>query len=256
MLPVFVQAGLWGLLAAFGLLVGAVIAVAFFNQLSHRLIAAVTGFGGGVLIAVVSVDLMEMAFKGGGPIAAIFGIIFGAAVFSTTNWFLARYGARNRKRCGGCVEQPSEADHKGSGLAIAVGALLDGIPESMVIGMSLSGGGKIGMALVAGFFLSNVPQGLSSASGMKTAGRSRRYIFSVWIGIPLISGLAAAGGNLALGFAGPAVPGAILAFAAGGVLAMLAETMIPEAFEDAQPFIGLITVVGFLVAFLIIKAHA
>ncbi|MBA3356570.1 MAG: ZIP family zinc transporter [Pyrinomonadaceae bacterium] len=192
-------------------------------------------FGGGVLIAVVSVDLMEMAFTGGGPIAAILGILLGAAVFSAINWFLARHGARNRKRCGGCVEQPSEADHKGSGLAIAVGALLDGIPESMVIGLSLSGGGKIGFALIVGFFLSNVPQGLSSASGMKVAGRSRRYIFSVWIGIPLISSLAAAGGNLALGFAGPVVPAAILAFAAGCVLAMLAETMILPGFGFSGP---------------------
>lgn len=147
-------------------------------------------------------------------------------------------------------------EQKGSGLAIAVGALLDGIPESMVIGLSLLSGGKIGLALVAGFFLANIPQGLSSASGMKTAGRSRRYIFSVWTGIPMICGVAAMIGNLALGSAAPGFFAAFLAFAAGGVLAMLAETMIPEAFEDAQPFIGLITVVGFLAAFLIIKSQA
>ena len=90
---------------------------------------------------------------------------------------------------------------------------------------------------------------------MRKAGRSGRYVFSVWIGITLISGLAAATGNLALGSVGPALPAAILAFAAGGVLAMLAETMIPEAFEDAQSFIGLITVAGFLAAFLLIKAQ-
>lgn len=187
--------------------------------------------------------------------AAISGFLLGAGVFSTINWLLARYGARHRNRCGDCVQQPSETEHKGSGLAIAVGAVLDGIPESLVIGLSLLGGGTIGLGLVAGFFLANIPQGLSSAAGMKTAGRSRAYIFSVWIGIPLTSGLAAAAGYLSLGSAGPALPAAILAFAAGGVLAMLAETMIPEAFEDAQPFIGVITVVGFLAAFLIIKAQ-
>ncbi|MFB9809501.1 ZIP family metal transporter [Haladaptatus pallidirubidus] len=117
-------------------------------------------------------------------------------------------------------------------------------------------GENIGLGLVAGFFLSNVPQGLSSASGMKKAGRSSKYIFSLWTGILLISGMAAAAGYLLLGTANSAIPATILAFAAGGVLAMLAESMIPEAFADAQPFTGLITVVGFLVAFLIIRIPA
>jgi ZIP family zinc transporter len=251
----FLQAGLWGLLAGSGLLIGATIAVLFGAQLSHRIIAAVMGFGSGVLIAVLSVDLMEMAFEDGGAGAAIAGILLGAAVFSVINWRLARHGAKHRNRCGDCVQQSSETEHKGSGMAIAVGALLDGIPESIVIGLSLLGSGKIGLALVAGFFLANVPQGLSSATGMKLAGRSHRYIFSVWIGIPLICGIAAAAGNFALGSVPPALPAMILAFAAGGVLAMLAESMIPEAFEDAQPFIGLITVIGFLAAFLIIKSQ-
>lgn len=254
-MPMFLQAGLWGLLAGSGLLIGAAIAVVFRAQLSHRTIAAVMGFGGGVLIAVLSVDLMNMAFKDGGAVAVVAGSLIGGALFSVINWRLARHGAKHRNRCGDCVQQPSESEHKGSGMAIAVGALLDGVPESIVIGLSLLSGGKIGLALVVGFFLANVPQGLSSASGMKSAGRSHRYIFSVWIGIPLICGLAAAVGNFALGSAPPTVPATILAFAAGGVLAMLAESMIPEAFEDAQPFIGLITVVGFLAAFLIVQSQ-
>ena len=252
-MPMYVQAGLWGLLAGSGLLIGAVIAVVFSNQLSHRLIAAVMGFGGGVLIAVLSIDLMEIAYRDGGPIASISGLLLGATAFSSGNWQLARYGAKHRNRCGDCVEQPSETQHKGSGLAIALGAVLDGVPESLVIGLSLAGGGKIGLGLVVGFFVANIPQGLSSASGMELAGRSKAYIFSIWTGIPLISGLAAAAGYLLIGSADSIISASILAFAAGGLLAMLAESMIPEAFENAQPFIGLITVVGFLSAFLIIK---
>ena len=116
--------------------------------------------------------------------------------------------------------------------------------------MSVAGGGKISLALVAGFFLANVPQGLSSTSGMKLAGRSRSYIFTVWIGIPLLIGIAAAAGNVLFGSAEAQAP-AILAFAAGAVLAMLAEAMIPEAFAKAPPFIGLITVMGFLAAYLL-----
>ena len=249
----FVQAAFWGLFAASGLLIGAVVAVTFDARLTHRKVAAVMGFGGGVLIAVLSVDLMDSAFRDGCAIVAACGLLLGATVFCVLNWRLAQHGARHRNRCGTCVAQPSEAEHRGSGLAIALGTVLDGVPESLVIGLSLLGGGSAGLGLVTGFFLANVPQGLSSASGMRKAGRSTRYIFTVWAAILLSSGIAAVAGYLLLGSAAPALSAAILAFAAGGVLAMLAESMIPEAFADSQPFIGLITVVGFLVAFLIIK---
>jgi zinc transporter, ZIP family len=252
-MPNVAQAAGWGLLAGSGLLIGAVVAVASGGRLPHRVNATAMGFGGGVLIAVLSVDLMDSAFRDGGPLAAALGFLFGATTFCAINWRLAQYGARHRNRCGDCVEQPSEADHRGSGAAIAVGALLDGLPESLVIGLSVLGGEKIGPGLVAGFFLANVPQGLSGSSGMRKAGRSGRYIFGLWTGIVLVSGIAAAAGSLLLSTAAPAVPATILAFAAGAVLAMLAESMIPEAFADAQPFIGLITVIGFLVAFLIAK---
>ena len=107
----FLQAGLWGLLAGSGLLIGATIAVLFGAQLSHRIIAAVMGFGSGVLIAVLSVDLMEVAFQDGGAGAAIAGILLGAAVFSVINWRLARHGAKHRNRCGDCVQQSSETEH-------------------------------------------------------------------------------------------------------------------------------------------------
>ena len=256
MLPIPLQATLWALLAASGLVLGAAIAVLFQDRLTHRLVATVMGIGGGVLIAVLSVDLMTRAFDEGGALAAGSGVLLGAVVFSFCNWRLAQHGARNRKRCGGCVSQPSEDQQKGSGSAIAIGSLLDGIPESLVIGLSILHGSSVSAGLIVGFFLSNVPQGLSSAAGMKGAGRSNRYIWTVWIGVVALSGLAATVGSLLLTSTAPVIPAAILAFAAGGVLAMLAEVMIPEAFEDAQPFMGLITVLGFLLSFLIIKLWA
>jgi len=186
------------------------------------------GFGGGVLIAVVSVELMTEAYSGGEPVSAVIGLLAGGGVFSFINWRLSRLGAKNRNRCGECVAQPSETEREGSGLAIAVGAVLDGIPEALVIGLSLLGGGKLAAGVVAGFFLANIPQGLSSASGMKLAGRSRRYIFAVWIGIPVITAAAAATGALILGSVSAQAPAAILAFAAGAVLAMLAEASPPR----------------------------
>lgn len=250
MTPEFVVAGLWGLLSGSGLLVGAVMADAFFGRLTHRVIAAIMGFGGGVLIAVVATELIGGRHPAGLEPMAILALLAGAAIFSGNNWYLARRGAKHRKRCGECTEQPSERQHQGSGTAIALGSVLDGIPEALVIGMSVAGGGRISVAVVAGFFLANVPQGLSSASGMKLAGRSRRYIYAVWIGIPMLVCIAAGAGNFVLGSAETLAP-AILSFAAGAVIAMLAETMIPEAFEKAPPFIGLITVMGFLVAYIL-----
>lgn len=249
-MPEFMIAGLWGLLSGSGLLVGAIVADAFFGRLTHRMIAAVMGFGGGVLIAVVGTELIGERVTAGFAPLTMGALLAGAAVFSGSNWYLARRGAKHRKRCGECTEQANEREHQGSGAAIALGSILDGIPEALVIGMSVAQGGKIGLAVVAGFFLANVPQGLSSASGMKLAGRSRSYIYFVWIGIPLLIAFSAGAGNFVLGSAETLSP-AILAFAAGAVIAMLAETMIPEAFEKAPPFIGLFTVVGFLAAYLI-----
>jgi ZIP family zinc transporter len=98
-LPLFVQAACWGLLASSGLLIGALLAVTLERRLSHRSIAAIMGFGGGVLIAVLALHLMESAFAQGGPIAATFGFLSGATAFSAINWRLAQHGARRRNRC-------------------------------------------------------------------------------------------------------------------------------------------------------------
>lgn len=249
-MPAYVTAGLWGLVSGSGLLLGAIVADVFFGKLSHRMVAAVMGFGGGVLFAVIATELVVRPDSAGAALWPTVALPVGAAVFSGINWYLARRGAKNRKRCGECVEQPAEAELHGSGSAIAVGSVLDGIPEALVIGMSVAGGRAISLAVIAGFFVANVPQGLSSTSGMKQAGRSRRYVYTVWLGIPLLIGVAAGIGNILLGPASAQEP-AILLFAAGAVLAMLAEAMIPEAFENAPPFIGLITVLGFLAAYLI-----
>jgi ZIP family zinc transporter len=122
-----------------------------------------------------------------------------------------------------------------------------------VIGVSLLDGGQVGLTTVAAVFLSNVPEGLSSAAGMRKAGRSAAYVFGVWVGIALLSGLAALLGNVALAGASPALIASVTALAAGAILAMLVDTMIPEAFENAHDYAGLITVLGFLAAFVLSK---
>lgn len=249
-MPLALEAGWWGLVGGLALVVGAL--VAWFVRVPQRVVASIMAFGAGVLISALAFELVDEAERSGGLLPTLGGFLAGAVVYVAANIVLARRGARHRKRSGGL--QPSEQQSAGSGTAIALGALLDGIPESVVLGLSLLGGGGVGVGVLAAVFISNVPEGLASAAGMKRAGRSARYVFGVWFGIALASGLAALLGALLLQGASEATVAAITAVAAGAILAMLADTMIPEAFEDTHALTGLITALGFLVAFAIDRA--
>lgn len=245
----WVQAGVWGLVAGSALLVGA--GLGYVLRIPARVVATVMAFGAGVLLSAVSFELMAEAYAQGGSAPTIGGTLAGAAAFTCGNVWLARRGARHRKRSGHhAVEvQPSERQQSGSGLALALGALLDGVPESAVIGVSLLDGGAVSLVTVAAVFISNVPEGLSSAAGMKRAGRGPAYVFGLWGAIAAASAVSAVVGYTVVGGFSPAVVAAVTAVAAGAVLAMVADTMIPEAFQETRLAIGLITVVGFLVSF-------
>ncbi|MGV0026337.1 ZIP family metal transporter [Phormidesmis priestleyi] len=248
-MPVWLQAGFWGLVGGSALLIGA--ALGYFVRIPQRAIAAIMAFGAGVLISALAFELMDEAYKQGGFDSTAIGFLGGAAIYTAANWYLDRQGAKHRKRSG--KDHPSESDHEGSGLAIAVGALIDGIPESIVIGVSLIGGGVVSWVTVAAVFLSNIPEGLSSSAGMKQANRSIKYVFGVWGAIALLSGLAAVLGYAVFSHFSNEVIAATTAVAAGGILAMISDTMIPEAFELTHNFAGLITVCGFLTAFILSK---
>ncbi|MFC7615949.1 ZIP family metal transporter [Actinokineospora soli] len=245
-MPGWASAGLWGLLAGSTLVAGA--AVAWLVRVPPRVVAGVMAFGAGVLVAALSFELVDEAERSGGLAPTAGGFLAGALAYVGANLALARRGARHRKRSAGM--QPTEAQVQGSGMAIAVGALLDGVPESVVLGLSLRDGG-VGAAMLAAVAISNLPEGLSSAAGMKAAGRRPGYVFGVWGAIAAASGVAALAGNLALADASPEVVAAITAVAAGAILAMVADTMIPEAFERAHAYTGLLTTLGFLTSFTI-----
>ena len=243
-LPGWLQAAGWGLLSASGLLIGAI--GGYYPWLRHTSISRVMTFAAGVLLAVVAVDLVIHSRGSASLHWTVTGLLCGAAAFSSVNWLLSRRGARHRKRCGECVEQPEEGQQPGSGLAIAAGTFLDGVPEGVVLGLSVLHQGAPGLATVSAFFLTNVPEALSSSAGMRRAGRSARYVFSVWTGIALMISLAAAVAALVLRGTGPEVRGTVDALAAGAILALVSETMIPEAFHGSPQFNGLLLVAGFV----------
>ncbi|HEX2740242.1 MAG TPA: ZIP family zinc transporter [Rubrobacter sp.] len=234
-------AGFWGFVGGASLLIGALVGI--YANASRRTIATIMALGAGVLISSVAFELMDEAYRLGGFDASAFGLLLGALAFFFADRQVNRRGGTRRK---------NSADKQGdSATAIAIGALLDGIPESAAIGISLLGGGEISAALVAAVFLSNVPEGLSSASGMKQAGRSIPHIIGLWGGVTMVSAVAALLGYFFLAGAPANVVASIQSFAAGAILTMLASTMMPEAFEEGGEVVGLVTAVGFLLSFVL-----
>ena len=237
------EAAFWGLVGGFALVLGAVLGLEL--PASQRLIGLVMAFGAGVLISALAFGLTEEAYTRGGIDAVAGGMAAGAVAFFVGDWLIDRRGGNHRKRSGGEQEGPDSA------MAIVLGAVMDGIPESVAIGVSLVGGGAVAAPMVVAVFLSNVPESLSAAKGLTKSGHSPRYVIGLWTVVMVVSGLASALGYALLGDASGNVIAAVQAFAAGAILTMLADTMMPEAFEDAGRFVGLLTSAGFATAFVI-----
>jgi ZIP family zinc transporter len=232
----------WGAASSVGLLVGAV--AGSFSRLSHHAVAMALSVGAGLLLAAVSLKVAADAIQIAGPMAAALAMLLGAAVFSASNALLAQFGAAHRKRCGDCIQQPTESQQPGSGVAIALGNALDAIPEAMVLGIALQDR-VVPLALVIAFSVGNLPQALSSAAGMRHADRSYTHILLVWSAIAIGATVAIAAGYAGFGSLSEAWPPRLQALGAGALLAMTAETMIPEAFHKSPHFSGLLAAFGF-----------
>jgi ZIP family zinc transporter len=236
------EAAFWGFVAGASLLIGAVIGIT--SRPSSRVIGLVMGFGAGVLISAVAFELTAEAIDRGGADATTAGLAAGSLAFFAGDLAIDRWGGERRKSMRGQAAG-------GAGLAIALGALMDGIPESAAIGVTLLEGGGVGVAMVAAVFLSNLPESISASVGMRNAGRRRGWILALWGAVTLASTLAAALGFGLLDGASQDLIAVIQAFAAGAILTMLADTMMPEAFENGGNVAGLVTTAGFILAALL-----
>ncbi|MGH3137075.1 MAG: ZIP family metal transporter [Gaiellaceae bacterium] len=233
------EAAFWGLVTAGSLWVGFAIAAA---RPSNRWIGLAMAFGSGALIAAVAYELVLEAFETDLTLAAV-GFAAGGLTFYVGDWAIDRRGGHGRKGVTG------ESQLAGSANAIVLGTVLDGIPESFVLGASLLQEGVVPIAVVVGVFVSNVPESLSGTSGLLEAGWTRGRIFAMWSSVVFASVLAAAAGWLLLD-AMPTAGGAFaLAFAGGALLVMLADTLMPEAFELGGREAGLATALGFALGF-------
>ena len=233
----------WGILAASSLVIGALVALRF--SIGLRAIGLVMAFGAGVLISAVSFDLIEEASgmaSGQGPVAV--GLFAGCLVFFGGDRLIDRLGGSGRKRAAG-------TDGGGSALAIVLGTVLDGIPESAVIGLTIYQGGAVGAAYLTAVFLSNLPESISATTGLVTGGWRKSRVLWMWVAIVVVSGIASLGGYALFQESSPDTVAVVLAFAAGAILTMLANTMMPEAYEHSGKLVGVVTTLGFAVAYAI-----
>jgi ZIP family zinc transporter len=240
----------WGLVASSSLVIGAIIA--FLIHIPLRVVGLIMGFGAGVLISAVAFDLIEEALAestGHGYIAA--GIFAGCLVFFGGDRLIDSLGGGERKDPTGGEGEGGGEGGGGSSLSIVLGTVLDGIPESLVIGLTIFKGGAVGIAYLAAVFISNLPESISASSGLLASGWSKSKVLGMWIGIALISAVASVLGYVLFQDAAPDVVAFVLAFAGGAILTMLANTMMPEAFEHGGKLVGIMVTLGFAVAFTI-----
>jgi zinc transporter, ZIP family len=196
--------------------------------------------GTGLLIGSVAYELVDDALEHQAVAWVALMVLVGAIVFTVGDWLLDRRGGDHRKDATG-------AQAEGSPLAIVLGSVLDGIPESFVLGLTVLQGG-VSVALLVAVVLSNLPEGMSSSSGLKAAGWPRGRVVAMWSVVVLVSALASAAGYVMLDPASGRTGALVEAFAGGALLAMLANSLLPEAYDVEGVFTGPLVVVGFAVS--------
>ncbi len=244
---------IYGFVSGSTLFIGALLGI--YLNVPKYISGIIMAFGSGVLISALTFDLMEDAFLTGGFASVSIGFMAGTILFVIGDYLIDHLGGHHRKHGHGRLHETKNNLEKvtssSSGSAILLGAILDGIPESLAIGIGLAVGHGVGLSMLIAVFLSNFPEGISGAHGMKTAGKSTPYILAVWGVTIATSVFATALGYAFFGNASPNVIAVTFALAAGAILAMIADTMIPEAFEEGGRFVAFATASGFFLAFVV-----
>jgi ZIP family zinc transporter len=233
------EAAAWGSLAASSLVIGSLLT--FWLKPGRRIIGLIMAFGAGTLISAIAYDLVEDAAASGRSLALAAGLALGAITFFVGDWWVDRAGGEHRKRSGGEQAQ-------GNSFGIFIGTLLDGIPESFILGASLVAGGGVSITFLGAVFISNLPEAMGATTGMITAGWPKQRIIGIWSAVAAAAAVAAVSGYALT--ASLSLDGVLAqAFAAGALLTMLSDSMLPEAHENGGNAVGLLTVLGFAVAF-------
>jgi ZIP family zinc transporter len=236
-----IAAILWSALATGTLLIG--MAIAYRNMVSPKWTGLIMAFGSGAIISAAAYQLVLGAVADEKEKFALvgLGIAAGALTFYFADKWVDRLGGAERMDFDG-------GQAGGSGTGILLGSLLDGVPESLVLGLSLVHSPQVSLAFIFAVAISNIPQGLGGTAGMLSSGWSRQKITRLWLAVCGMSILAAAlGYGIAQLLSG--VTGAVVdAFAAGALLVMLTDSMIPDSFEHGGKETGLFLVLGFSTA--------
>jgi ZIP family zinc transporter len=239
------EAAAWGFVAASALVIAA--EVAFRVPLGRMLVGLIMAFGVGTLTSSIAFELVAPAFELVGDVWLVAaGLLLGAVTFVVGDRLVVGLGSRRRRHRLG-----DDGAGSGSGLGIALGAALDGVPETAVLGMSLVTVGAVNPALLVAIWISNFPESLSATADMVASGRTRRQVRALWWGIAAASAVAAAIGYAFVKGSDEGAAAGLQAFAAGALLTMIADEMAPEAFGRSALYAGLATTGGFVVGFLL-----
>lgn len=235
-----INAFFWGFIATFSLFIGGLIGILF--KIGKRSLGLIMAFGAGVLFSAVAYELVFKSIKASiGSGASLLGILSGAITFFLIDLLISKMGASGRKNIAG-VHKENLA------LPIVLATILDGIPETLVIGLSLLAGGEVGLGMLVAVFISNLPEAIAGTSGMMAGAWKKGRILLLWLLIAVVCAFSSLAGYALLENASPAVISFIQTFAAGAILVMLSNTMIPEAHEHGKKLAGIFTVLGFIVA--------
>jgi ZIP family zinc transporter len=250
---------IFGVIASSALVLGALAGARI--KLPKAVLAGMLAFAAGALITALSFELFEDAYEHGGIWRAALGLVVGATVFTVLSAGLDRLAQGRHEQPQGsekldpdaaAQDRPtSEASISGAaGLALLAAVTLDGVPENVALGVSLEEGSG-GLALLAAIFVSNFPEALVGSASMRAQGRSQTFIIGTWLACAVLLTVAVVIGAGPLSNTSAETISLPLAFAAGAVLASLADTLMPEAYEKGGPLVALSTTAGFTLSFVL-----